>query len=88
MHFSNIPSSWIQDPRLSFKALGILAAFVDHGGHVTQETLAAESRDGKNAIASGIRELVGAGYLQLRRDNGRMRGYVLVDPATGEEWRP
>lgn len=72
------------DTQLSWKAKGILLYFLAHPNEaITQADLVQAGVDGRDAVASGLRELTEAGYLRLEqtRDRGRIVGqrYVVAD---------
>ena len=72
------------DTQVSWKAKGILLYFLTHPDAViTQADLVQAGVDGREAVRSGLRELVEAGYLRLEqtRDRGRIVGqrYVVAD---------
>lgn len=76
--FTIVPNHWLRDPRLSFKAKGILAYVASHRADydLTLKQMIAESREKRDAIHTGLRELVDAGYLAVERrrdEGGRLR---------------
>lgn len=75
--FTQIPNAWLRDPRLSYKARGILAELLTHapGFSVSIDRLGRSGRDGRDAIASGVSELEKHGYLkreQVRNSDGTL----------------
>ena len=82
--FTMVPNHWLRDPELSYKGKGILSAIASHDPAypLTIEQLIAQSRDGKDAVLSGIREIEKVGYLrrseQHRGADGKMGGYDYV----------
>lgn len=89
-NFTTIPNSWVRDTRLSFKARGLLAMLLSHkaGWNVTISSLAAQNKEGKDAILSAVRELECFGYLV--RETSRVGGkydadWVLKDPPPAVE---
>ena len=90
----------LRDPRLSFKARGLLAYMLSlpPEWNFSVSGLSRASRDGKDAIRSALRELEAAGYLvreaQAHDEGGKFAGcsYVLHDvstaPSAGEEEAP
>jgi len=76
-HFTQISNAAIRDPRLSFKARGVLAWLASHqdGYGCSVAAIVADSdSDGKAAIRTALDELEGAGYLVRER---------VRDPGTG-----
>lgn len=85
-HFTQIPNEWLRDPRLSFKARGLLGLVMSHsqGWSLTINALAAQNQEGKDAIRSAILELEKYGYLSRSQQNqGRFGDTVWTthDPA-------
>lgn len=68
-HFTQIPNHWIRDSRISFKARGILFLILsnDPGFTLSIRRIADQSKEGKDAIRSAIKELEFFGYL-VRED--------------------
>ena len=86
-HFTQIPNAWLRDSGLSYKARGILAELLSHakGFTVSRDRMARMSKEGKDAISSGIAELEAHGYLrreQTRLPNGTLGPtlWVTQDP--------
>lgn len=82
-----LPNRWARNPRLSYKAKGILWAVNSHAAThgLTTEQLIAEGADGRDSVYAGLAELEKAGYLKriARRDErGRVAGYdfQILDP--------
>lgn len=70
----------LNDTNLSWKAKGILAYLLSlpDDWKIYENELVKHSRDGKESLRSGIKELINAGYIervQLRDEKGRMNGY-------------
>lgn len=65
-NFTIIENSTIRDPRLSFKATGILCYLLSKpdGWQVNNRELAQNKKDGREAVMSGLRELEELGYLE------------------------
>lgn len=89
--FTQIPNRWLRDERLSRRARGLLAEIMSHrvGWHVTISGLQKAGREGRDSIATALRELKDFGYVRLaqsRGDGGRWNEveYELCDPATGD----
>lgn len=79
-HFTIMANAALRDPRLSFKAIGILARLRSHrdGQPVSIERLAESSADGRTAVLAGVRELEKFGYLYRARETdseGRFAGW-------------
>lgn len=73
--FTQIPNDWLRDPRLSLKAIGLLAQLLSHaeGWRVTVGSLAKANGCGRDSIRGAVRELEEFGYLkreQFRADGG------------------
>lgn len=88
-NYTIVPNEWLRDQRLSYKAKGILAYIMSHRAdyELTVEQMVEQSSDGANAIYSGLKELVGVGYLireQRRNPNGTMGAidYRVADEVT------
>lgn len=97
-HFTLLRNCWLRDPRISLKAKGLLGYLSSHtdGYRCSQAQIVRESKDARDAVVTGLRELEGAGYLSRvpTRSAGRFAedDYALADPfdATGQllpEWR-
>lgn len=89
--FTQIPNSWIRDPRLTLKAKGLLAQIMSHspGWIMSVKTLATANQCGVDMIRSAIDELMKAGYLtrsveRERNDQGHLQDYTYIthDPQT------
>jgi hypothetical protein len=67
--FVQVPSSTIQDSRLSFRARGILAYLLDKpdGWDVRSAAVAADGREGREAVRSALHELAEHGYYRIER---------------------
>lgn len=79
--FSLVPHHWLRDPELSYKGKGLLSAIASHREdyELTVEQLIAESKDGKDSVNSGVKELERVGYLvrsgRRRKADGTLGGY-------------
>jgi len=67
----------VEDPRLSWKAKGMLAYLMSKPGdwQIWVRDLVKRSADGRDAVLSGLQELIGAHYAareQPRRANGTL----------------
>lgn len=83
------PNSCLNDPRLSFKAKGLVAfmlACVGAGMHALDSaTLARVGPDGRDAVRTGLRELEDAGYLirvKRQSERGRWATHVRLSPVS------
>lgn len=67
--FTRIPNRWLRDPRIGFRAKGLLTYLLSHdvGYTITLGQIERETNDGRHAIRSAIDELVSAGYLETQR---------------------
>lgn len=68
--FTTIHNATLRDARLSWKARGLLAFFLTHSDsfQIRLDALASFSeQDGKDAIASGMKELKNLGYARFRK---------------------
>jgi hypothetical protein len=54
----------LRDVNLSLKAKGIFALLCELGEEIPAHEIALLTRDGETAIRSGLRELIGHGYLE------------------------
>jgi len=78
--YSIIPNAIINNPNLSYKAKGILIYLISKpdGWEVKLEDIAKHSKDGLDAVRSGVNELVKAGYIirrRIRNKDGKMAGW-------------
>lgn len=94
-HFTIISNAWMRDPRLSWKAKGLLAYIAGHapGHELSSEQIVCEGTDGRDAVRAGLRELEDAGYLvrrQRRGEGGLVAGtdYELTDPEPSGAGKP
>ena len=85
VHVLITPSATVRDPRLSYRASGVLNRLLDNteGFGMTAEDLAAErpGKEGRDAIRTALRELRAAGYIQQRAKmgaGGRFSGKVTL----------
>jgi hypothetical protein len=84
-NFTHLPNSIFESGELSFKAIGIYASilkFQNSPNHkIYLSGLAKLKADGKDSVASGIKELIKFGFLkreQLRNEKGQMQGYKYI----------
>lgn len=88
-HFTMIANAAIRDPRLSWKAKGILAGALSHGPgfRFNRDWFIRNATDGESAVRSALQELREHGYLVNERlfgEGGRITGHQLHftdDPA-------
>lgn len=79
--FTTLPNTVISDPRLSCKALALLLKGLSckDGWRFTLDYFVQTSKDGREGIQSGLRELEEVGYLrryQERDESGKLGGMV------------
>ena len=93
-----IDKNMLSNSSLSWKAKGILSYLLSlpDDWKIFENELVNHSKDGRESLRSGIKELISAGYIariQLRDEMGRMSGYeyqvyeepsVIVKPDNGE----
>ena len=85
--FTRIPNAWLRDPRIGFRAKGLLAYLLSHevGYTITLGQIERETGDGRHAIRTAMDDLIEAGYLSKQRTHDE-RGYnaglawLLSDP--------
>lgn len=94
--FTQVPNALLTDPNLSMKAKGLYAIMYakPDGWTFYEGALVKESRDGAEAVSTGLRELVEAGWLRrerMKNAQGQFAAYeyeILVDqrrfPAPGK----
>ena len=84
--FTQIPNEWARDPRVGFRAKGVLLYLMSHksGWKTSIEHLTSLGPDGRDAIRTAIAELEMHGYLVRKRlrNKGQLAGaeWVLQDP--------
>jgi hypothetical protein len=90
--YVNVPAATVNDPRLSFKALGLLVWALNKppGWDLRSAAIAAErSQDGKSAVQSAFRELGTLGYYRIERRrlrNGRFSMGTAISEEPVPEW--
>jgi ABC-type antimicrobial peptide transport system permease subunit len=74
--FTQIHNAWVRDPKLSYKAKGLLTYLLSHevGYTITIGQIIRESGDGRQAVRSALDELIQIGYLETQRTTDQ-RGY-------------
>jgi hypothetical protein len=85
-HYTQVDNAAIEDGKLSFKALGILAYLLSKpdGWDSNYRHLATTHDDGETAVRSGLQELEAAGYLRrarARRNDGTIEWEIEVHEA-------
>lgn len=89
-HFTQMPNAWLRDKRLSWRARGVLAGLMSHrtGWKTSVAAIARQGKEGRDAVASAVDELIEFGYLvrgeMQHGDGGKFAGidYELCDPHT------
>lgn len=81
--FTQIPNDWLRDPRLSLKAIGLLAQLMSHtpGWKLSIRSLARANGVGVATIKTAVLELEQFGYLsrsekQAKDEDGKFADYV------------
>lgn len=85
-HFTILPNETLRDQRLTFKARGLLVFLLSQppGYRVSSERIAADAKEGRDAIRGMLRELEAAGY--LRRERHRcLDGTFVTDAVVYDE---
>jgi hypothetical protein len=92
--FTVLPNDAIRNPRLSFRAVGVLAHLLSlpDGAKVDSATLAQAHKEGRDAVRAAFSELADHGYYRrdiIRLPDGTLRTEVVVSntPMNGEEPR-
>lgn len=87
--FTQIPNAWMRDKTLSRRARGLLAELMTHraGWRISLAELVRNGPEGRDAVNTALKELMGKGYLirsQSRGDGNRFQEveYELCDPAS------
>lgn len=88
-NFTIIQNSVLRDENLSFRARGVLACILSRpdNWNTTADNLARESKEGRNAILTVLKELEDAGYMtrkKYRNDKGQWlwESFVFDTPQT------
>lgn len=79
--YVQLHKGFIYDKTLSFKAKGILVYLLSRPDdwQVYESEIIKHSRDGKDSVRNGIKELIEQGYISRsnhRTDNGKFAGYI------------
>lgn len=71
-NFTTLPNELIRDPRISWKALGILVFVLSlpDNFRLRLSHLSKQKTSGRDATRTGIKELQMAGYLRIQRERG------------------
>ena len=82
-HFSIIANEIVRNPKLSYKARGILIELLSRPDNwaVSAESLARAGVDGRDSILSGLNELRNLGYIvtsKRRKENGQFETFSTV----------
>lgn len=88
VRFTQVRNEWVRDARLSWKARGLLTYLHSHadGYELSLAQIVRAATDGKDAVATGLRELESLGYLACTRPERAGQGrwgeteYELADP--------
>lgn len=81
--FTIVPRETVNDPRLSFRARGVLLWLLDKPDdwHTNADQIAQVGREGRDAVRAALKELLDAGYMrrnQFRLPNGKWASEVTV----------
>jgi hypothetical protein len=79
-NFTQVPNETIRDPRLSFKAVGVLVHILSlkNGSQISAQILSEAHRDGRAAILTALRELTAAGYYRASRERTEAGTFCMV----------
>lgn len=89
-NFTILPNSQVRDESLSWGARGLLGWLHSHqeGFEITEETIVAAGKSGRDGIRTMLRELESGGYLVRERTpvitGGSTVDYVLTDPRASD----
>ena len=75
---TNISNKLLGDSSLSFKARGLLAYMLSTKGNLTADSLAKESKDGRTAVLSALKELENAGYRSNTKQQDELGQWIWV----------
>jgi len=89
--FTIISNAMLRDPRLTWKAKGLLAYVMSHAADysLSTEQIIAEGKDSRDAVRAGLRELEEVGVLRrlpLRDEHGRTAGFDYEVTAPTDGW--
>lgn len=76
-NFTTLPNEIIQDPKLSWKALGLLTYILSlpDNWKLRLSHLSQQKKTGRDATRTGLRELEEAGYLYMEKVRGEHGQY-------------
>jgi hypothetical protein len=75
--FARVPNDWLRDPKVRGLSKAVLAYFLSHrsGYRLTVKQMAAEFKEGEDALYAAVNDLVAAGYVK-RVQRRTTRGVV------------
>lgn len=82
-NFTQVSNTVLNDKYLSFKAKGVYAYLYSKpdGWDFSGERICKDSKDGRKAVYSALKELEHAGYLQRKKDSSGKIGYIIgIEP--------
>jgi hypothetical protein len=88
-NFTVLPNAMIRDEELSFRARGVLVYLLSMPGdwEVSSERLAYLGREGRDAIRTVMRELINAGYAELRKEQTAAGHWVSHYTISDRAWQ-
>ena len=89
--FTTVDRRAVNDQRLSFRARGVLIWLLDkpNGWRVDSKSIAASTREGRDAIRTALRELEECGYItreRMRAERGRWITETVVREIPSGAW--
>lgn len=87
-HFTQLPNAWLRDSRLSWRARGILAGLASHriGWKVTLASIVEGGAEGRDAVATALRELEDHGYLERTQDRDEQNRFKEIEYRLADPW--